>query len=96
MKDLASGEWGYCDPCWNAILYQKRGTMPYMLMGNEEIAQTHTLSLEERGISIMRHWYQRQEINAETRRVIEAYKKHKENVMRKLHQKGRNGGEPER
>ena len=44
----------YCDPCWNAGLYQaKNGTksLPFTLLNKREISKTHTLSFKERSVA---------------------------------------------
>lgn len=44
----------YCDPCWNAGLYQARNgdkSLPYTLLNKSEISQTHTLSFQERRVA---------------------------------------------
>lgn len=44
----------YCDPCWNAGLYQAPNgdkSLPYTLLNKREISQTHTLSFEERRVA---------------------------------------------
>lgn len=44
----------YCDPCWNAGLYQaKNGNkgLPFTLLNKNEISKTHTLSFQERRVS---------------------------------------------
>lgn len=42
----------YCDPCWNASMYQRgEKSMPYFLLSKEEISQDHTLSYNEQNVS---------------------------------------------
>lgn len=44
----------YCDPCWNAGLYQHQHgdkSLPYTLLNKQEIAKTHTLSFQERKVA---------------------------------------------
>ena len=44
----------YCDPCWNAGLYQAKNgdkSLPYTLLNKNEISQTHTLSFQERRVA---------------------------------------------
>ena len=81
VQDTLSGEWGYCDPCWNATYYKKLGTMPFMLMAKDEIKETHTLSLEEQNTSIMGNSYRREIITQETGVIIQKYKECKEKVL---------------
>lgn len=81
VQDSSSNVYGYCDPCWNATYYKKRGTMPFMLMSSEEIKETHTLSLEEQDISIMGNLYYRKVLTEETRIAIQKYEKCKREKM---------------
>lgn len=83
VQDLSSDHWGYCDPCWNATYYKKCGTMPFMLMANDEIKETHTLSLEEQNMSIIGNSYRREMLTQETGFVIQMYEKHKREKMMK-------------
>ena len=42
----------YCDPCWDACLYQKGDkSLPYLLLTKAEISKDHTLSFDEKNIS---------------------------------------------
>lgn len=44
----------YCDPCWNAGLYQAKNgnkSLPFTLLNKNEISKTHTLSFQERKVS---------------------------------------------
>ena len=44
----------YCDPCWNAGLYQAKNgnkSLPFTLLNKKEIAKTHTLSFKERNVA---------------------------------------------
>ena len=77
VQDYKGQEHGYCDPCWNAEYYKQCRTMPFMLMGTEEIKQTHTLSLEEQSVNIMSNDYARKMIDEQTIGAIQKYESHK-------------------
>lgn len=87
IENQDSNEWGYCDPCWNAEYYQEFGTMPFMLMGSDEIKQTHTLSLEEQNISIASNSYRREMITKETAYAVQKYQNFKKEIMKKYAEK---------
>ena len=54
-----------------------------MLMANDEIKETHTLSLEEQNMSIIGNSYRREMLTQETGFVIQMYGKHKREKMMK-------------
>ena len=52
-----------------------------MLMANDEIKETHTLSLEEQNISIKGNSYRREMITQETKFAIQKYEEYKRKVL---------------
>lgn len=82
IDDMATDEFGYCDPCWNAEYYKANKTMPYMLMGNDEIKKTHTLSLEESNINYEGNSYRRKMLEQETQVAIYKYDQYKRRKFR--------------
>lgn len=83
VDDIETGELGYCDPCANAAYYKAKRTLPYMLMGKEEMKETHTLSLEESAENFEVGAFQRETINKQTEAAIYKYNQHKQRKFKK-------------
>ena len=67
----------YCDPCWDAELYQHGvQNFPYALLTKEEISRDHTLSFEERNVNNGSK-VSRKEIEKELLRIEEHIKERK-------------------